>query len=208
MNPRPTGKGRRISASAKRYQLILFAEGTQTEPVYFTNWFRRYREHIIVKMAPHQHTTTPMELVTRAIDQRASDIKEAKRGRGDAYNEYWCVFDVDEHPRIPEALQLAASEDIKIALSNPCIELWLILHFERQTAYLTRKDAERESERILGCGKTPSPAALERLTINYETAKGNAQGLDRMYSGNGSPENSNPSSGVWRLVDVIRKDAT
>lgn len=207
MTSRPADRGRRISDSAKRHQLLIFAEGAQTEPVYFTNWFRIYREHIIVTMAPHRHTTTPMELVRRAIGQRAFDVKEAKRGRGDAYDEYWCVFDVDVHPNLPEALQLAAAEGVKVALSNPCIELWLILHFHSQTAYLTREDAERESEKILGCGKTPSSAALERLVTNYGAAKYHAQGLDRMHDRNDAPPNSNPSSGVWRLVDVIRRDA-
>lgn len=157
-------------------------------------------------MAPHQNTTTPMELVERAISQRARDVREAKRGLGDAYDEYWCVFDVDVHPHLPEALDLAASADIKIAFSNPCIELWFILHFVNQTAYLERKDAERESQRRLGCGKTPSPTALELLVSNYQTAKDHARELDRMHEGNGSPPNSNPSSGIWFLVDVIRGD--
>ncbi len=207
MTPRPAGRTRRISSSAKRPQLIIFAEGEQTEPVYFTNWYRIYRERIIVNMARHQNTTTPMELVERAISQRARDVREAKRGQGDAYNEYWCVFDVDSHPRLREALELAASADVKIALSNPSIELWLILHFISQTAYIERRDAERESEKLLGCGKTPSPAALELLVDNYEAARDRARGLDRMHEGNGSPPNSNPSSGVWHLVDVIRGDS-
>jgi RloB-like protein len=208
MTPRPAARTRRISSSAKRPQLMIFAEGEHTEPVYFTYWFRTYRERVIVKMAPHRHTTTPMELVEKAINQRSADVKEAKRGQGDAYDEYWCVFDVDSHPRLPEALQLAASAGIRIALSNPCIELWLILHFVNQTAYLTRTDAERESEKFLGCGKTPSPAALKLLVNKYETARGHARGLDRMHERNGSTANSNPSSGVWRLVDVIRGTST
>jgi RloB-like protein len=187
---------------------MIFAEGAQTEPVYFSNWFRIYRERIIVSVAPHEHVTTPRELVERAIKQRDLDIRDAKRGLGDAYDEYWCVFDVDQHPYLAEALQSAASADIRIALSNPCIELWLILHFVNQTAYLTRADAERESEKRLGCGKTPSPDALKLLVDNYGTARDHARGLDRMHVRNGSPPNSNPSSGVWRLVDVIRGDST
>jgi hypothetical protein len=185
---------------------MIFAEGEHTEPVYFMNWFRKYRERIIVSMAPHRHITTPRELVESAVRQRGLDIRDARRGRGDAYDEYWCVFDVDVHPRLHEALQMAASADIRIALSNPSIELWFILHFANQAAYVTRADAERESEKLLGCGKMPSPAALELLVNKYTKARDRARGLDRMHDGNGSPQNSNPSSGVWRLVDVIRGD--
>jgi hypothetical protein len=183
---------------------MVFAEGAETEPVYFTNWYRLHRDRVIVKVAPHRGTTTPMELVKRAISQRDQDIRDARRGLGDAYNEYWCVFDVDVHPRLREALELAVSEDIKIALSNPCIELWLILHFENQTAHLERDDAQREAQKLLCCGKTPTPSALKLLVKKYNDAKGRARELDRKHEEDASPPNSNPSSGVWRLVDAIR----
>jgi hypothetical protein len=145
-----------------------------------------------------------MQLVERAIEQRGRDLKDAKRGLGDAYNEYWCVFDVDVHPRLDEALQLAASNDILVALSNPCIELWFIIHFQDQAAYLNRGDAEKMAQGLLKSGKTPTPAALEQLVDKYDSAKQRACQLDRKHQLDGSLPNSNPSSGVWRLVDVIR----
>jgi hypothetical protein len=133
----PRRSQRRASDNPQRRQLIIFAEGSETEPVYFNNWYRLYRERIIVKVARHQGTTTPMELVQRAINQRGEDQRDARRGLGAAYDEYWCVFDVDVHPRVAEALELAFSRDIFVALSNPCIELWLILHFRNWTAYIS-----------------------------------------------------------------------
>jgi hypothetical protein len=204
VTPRQATRTRKASSSAKRRQLVIFAEGEQTEPVYFTNWYRLHRERIIVKVARHQGTTTPMELVQRAIKQRAEDLREAKRGQGDAYDEYWCVFDVDTHPRLNEALQLAASENILIALSNPSIELWTIIHFQDQTAYLDTDSAVRKAEKLLGYGKTPTPKALEQLVERYSAAKERARQLDRKHQHDGSPPSSNPSSGVWRLVDNIK----
>jgi hypothetical protein len=195
---------RKASSNAKRRQLIIFAEGKKTEPVYFTNWYRLYRERVIVKVAPHQGTTTPIELVQRAIKQRAEDLRDAKRGLGDAYDEYWSVFDVDTHPRLEEALELAISGGILVALSNPCIELWIIIHFHDQTAYLDTADAVEMAEGLLGGGKTPTPAALEQLVQRYGAAKQRACQLDKKHEQEGSPPNSNPSSGVWRLVDAIR----
>lgn len=195
---------RKASTNAKRRQLIIFAEGEETEPLYFTHWFRLYRDRVIVKIAPHQHTTTPMELVQRAIKQRDQDLREAKRRRGDAYDEYWCTFDVDVHPRLDEALRLAASNDILIALSNPSIELWLVLHFRNQTAYLDSDKAFEMAKGFLGCGKMPTQSALDELVSRYDVAKDRAQQLDKKHEDDGSPPASNPSSGVWRLVDVIR----
>jgi len=45
-------------------------------------------------------------------------------------DEIWVVFDQDEHPKVKEAIQICVSADIKIAFSNPCFELWLILHYQ------------------------------------------------------------------------------
>jgi RloB-like protein len=197
---------RKVSSNARRFQVLIFAEGKETEPVYFTNWYRQHRDRIIVKVAPHQNVTTPMELVRRAIKQRAGDLRESKRGLGDAYDEYWCVFDVDTHPYLNEALQLARSEDIRVALSNPCIELWITIHFQDQTAYLSTEAAEEKAAVLLGCGKAPTPTALERLVERYNDAKERARQLDKKHENHGSPPNSNPSTGVWRLVDIIKGD--
>ena len=79
---------------------MLFVEGDKTEPGYFFHWYRLYRERVIVNIASLPNVTTPIELVERAIKQRAADTKEAKRGKGDTFDEYWCVFDVDDHPHL------------------------------------------------------------------------------------------------------------
>jgi len=117
-------------ALASRRQLLVFAEGKKTEDLYLTNWRRLFRDRVIVKIAPHEHTT-PFELAADAVAQRRLDLREAKRGRGAAYDEYWCVFDVDDHPKIPEALELARANNISVAMSSPCIELWFLIHFVR-----------------------------------------------------------------------------
>jgi hypothetical protein len=132
---------RRPSDAAKRRQLLVFTEGLRTEPVYLTHWYRNCREHVIVRIDPRHGD--PLYLVQTAADDRSADIRDAQRDRGDAYDEYWCVFDVDEHPRLRQALELAARSGISVALSNPCIELWFLLHFQDRTAALERAEAQR-----------------------------------------------------------------
>jgi RloB-like protein len=200
----PSSRTRKITNKAKRLQLMLFVEGSETEPGYFSHWYRLHRDRVVLKIAPHRNVTTPYELVEMAIQQRAADIKDAKRGKGDTFDEYWCVFDVDNHPHLEEALALADTEDINIALSNPCIELWLIIHFKSQTAYIERGTAEDKAKKILKCGKVLSIEALKQLIINYEKAKSNALALDKKHERDVSSAHSNPSSGVWRLIDVIQ----
>lgn len=121
-----------------------------------------------------------------------------------AFNEYWCMFDVDEFPNLPETYQLAAQHDIKIAVSNPCVELWFLLHFQDQTAALERGPAQTLAKRYLSCGKSLTPDALDQLVQHHGVAMERAEKLDNKHEGDGSPACSNPSSSVWRLVERIR----
>ncbi|MGH3402729.1 MAG: RloB family protein [Streptosporangiaceae bacterium] len=197
-------RSRQVSSQARRIQLRVFAEGKKTEDIYLTNWSRLYRDRVIVSMATHKHTT-PFELTEAAVRERGNDIREARRGRGAAFHQYWCIFDVDEHPKIPEALSLAAANNISVALSSPCIELWFLIHFEDQTAYIDRREAQRRSKEILGCDKALNPAALDLLVENFDAAKVRAKILEIKHIGDVSPQPWNPCSTVWKIVDEIMR---
>lgn len=182
---------------------MVFSEGLKTESIYLTNWHRLYRDQVILSLAPHKYTT-PLQIAQSARDQRAADMRGAKRGQGKEFSQYWCIFDVDEHPKIPEALELARANNINVALSSPCIELWFVLHFDNQTAFLDRKEAQRLSKTLLGCEKVLTQAALDLLVQNYEIAKMHARGLENKHLGDKSTQPWNPHSDIWKLIDSIR----
>ena len=53
----------------------------------------------------------------------------------DTFDEVWCIFDKDGHPRQKEAFELADKiktdgKNLNIALSSRCIEYYFLLHFE------------------------------------------------------------------------------
>ena len=194
------------SSPADRISLNIFREGKETESGYLTNWQRLCRERVTVSVAAHG-PTTPFELVESAAMAKRFDLKEQRRGRGKAFDQYWCIFDVDEHPKMLEALDMAKANAINIALSSPCLELWFLIHFENQTAYLDRNEAQRRSKVLLGCEKVLTPAALALLVENYEKAKAHAQALEAKHVGDGTAQPWNPYSTVWRLVDEIRREA-
>jgi RloB-like protein len=194
---------RRVTGAAKRHSVLVFTEGKQTEPVYLTHWSRAYRDKIIVTIDAFHGT--PLSLVQEAVARRATDLRAARRGGGDAYSEYWCVFDIDEHPNVARALELAAASGVSVSVTNPCIELWFLLHFQDQNAAIDRHEVQRKASDYLSGGKTPTSAALAALALHYEEARRRAQGLDRKHDLDGSPPRSNPSSEVWRLIDTIRR---
>jgi RloB-like protein len=145
-----------------------------------------------------------LQLVERAIEAQLIEARDARRGRGRPHNQIWCVFDRDERPNFAKAVALADRHGINLAISNPCLELWFIVHFEDHTAYLERQAAQRRAEELLGCSKVLTESALNALAERYDQARSRAVTLGEKHAGDGSPPGYNPSSGVWRPIDLIR----
>ncbi len=146
---------------------------------------------------------TPMALVERAIRVRDAELRDEHKGRGKAVDEVWCVFDFDVHPYVREAIELAQDNHIEVTASNPCIELWFVLHHEERTAHIERQVAQRRAADLLGCGKHLTREALQALDPLYAEAMQRSKRLDQKHLGDGSPSRSNPSTDVWRLAERI-----
>ncbi|SLF85438.1 RloB family protein [Mycobacteroides abscessus] len=198
---------RRPSTQAQRFQIRIFAEGKETEVGYINHYFRRHRDQVLVSVAEHQGSA-PLTVVEAAVAERKYDLREEKRRRGSAYDEYWCMVDVDEHYGLDDALQLAAANGVKVALSSPCLEVWFLLHDRLQAAFLDGHAAQHESKKLLGCDKTLSDTALALLEEQYETALANAKQLDAKHRGDGTQKPWNPGSNVWELIETIRSAAS
>jgi hypothetical protein len=194
---------RKVAARPRRKELLVLVEGHVTEEGYLLFWRRRARHHTLVEI--HEFHGTPMSLVEKAVEVKADEERHEKRGRGRAHDEIWCVFDIDEHPHLERASELAAASDINLAISNPCIELWFLLHFADQTAYIDRRAAQGEARAQLKCGKNLDDRALDSLAENFTLARERAQRLDEKHRDDGTPTPGNPSSGAWRVVDSIAK---
>jgi hypothetical protein len=192
-----------VTAAAQRLEILAFVEGRETEERYLTSWHRRHRDRVLLSIDDFRGG--PLQLVEHAVQAKARDDKELKRGRGRAHDEIWCVFDVDEHPNLAAAITLAARHGISLAISNPCMELWFLLHFEDCSSYIDRKDAQRRAQKYLRSGKVLTDVALIVLVERHDDAVARAVRLEAKHHGDGSPAGANPSSEVWRLVDRIRR---
>ncbi len=178
----------------------VLTEGKITEPAYLSAWARVNRRNVRLEIS--DMGMTPDALVRKAKKHMRN--RPSKRA-DQAFEEIWCVFDIDEHPNVPQAIDNARQSGIEVAVSNPCFELWLVLHGQDQTADIHRHDVQRLSRQLqLTRGKEILETALSELIEAFETAKQRAQGLDERHAGNGSPTRSNPSTDVWRLVDRLR----
>ena len=202
---KPSGRfpRRRHPTREPRRVLRVLAEGETTEPGYLSGWARR-NARIHLDLDPSDTGMAPDTLVRRAREHVRCNRRRSKRA-DPHFNEIWCVFDKDEHPNLPRAIDDARQSGIEVAVSNPCFELWLVLHVEDQTAHVHRRDVQRRANELgLSDGKKIANAAWGRLIEAFETAKQRARALDERHEGNDSPPRSNPSTDVWRLVDRIR----
>ena len=192
---------RRVSKDAIRPEVLAFVEGEATEEQYLIHFGRLHRAKMTFRVADFHGV--PFSLVKRAVETKKAEEKAARRGRGRARDEYWCVFDVDVHEKLTEAIDLAARNGIQLAISNPCIELWFLIHFEDQFAFIERHDAQRAAKAHTSCDKSLTTEALGALAERFPAAKDRARALESKHVGDGTPAPGNPSSDVWRIVDSI-----
>ena len=118
------------------------------------------------------------------------------------YDEVWCVFDIDEHPLVPEAKQQARDNQIDVAISNPNFELWLLLHFQEQQSALHWKKVPSVLKKHMPGYKKDPP--MDQLMPRYSEATNRARRLAEMHARNNN-DGANPSTGVHVLTERITK---
>jgi hypothetical protein len=182
-------------------RFLVVCEGKVTEPDYFRDL--RHSERCLLDLVI-EVGGTPKSVVEKAVDKKKDAERAAKR-ESDPFLRYdvvWCVFDIDEHPNIREAKQQAADNNISVAISNPCFELWALLHFQDQTGYIDRAQVQRLCRTHMpGYEKKLDYAQLE---ARYAQAFDRAVRLDKWHGTRGT-NGDNPSTAVYVLVEKIRQ---
>ena len=197
--------GRRKPFREPKPIILIVCEGLVTERQYldgFTNHCANPR--VRIKIAPEHGT--PKTLVEVAKTYKVDAEKSAKRERDDniAYDAVWCVFDVDEHPLIPDAVQMARDNEIKLAISNPSFELWLLLHHRVSPGMKGRQQVRALLKRFVA--DYDKKVDFEKhCAAGYERAVVRARALhDRASKLGESHHDDNPSTGVYVLTESIR----
>ena len=203
-NSRARPLRRRVAFRRPRKTLVIFCEGTRTEPEYLDALKRQPSVRdvaavdIRIEAGPGQ--SAPKTLVSMAVEARSRAIDEEAE-----IDEFWCAFDVEwprNHPGLREVVERARQNDIQLAISNPCFELWLILHFQDHNAWLDNDNARRLRRRLDGSADKGLNTARYMPLVN--DAMRRAVTLDKRHLRNGTvfPMN-NPSSGMHRFLVAI-----
>ena len=130
-----------------RSRFILFCEGLKTEIEYFAA-IRRVCSSTLIAVETHGGQGDPYTIAKKAIE-RAKELGLTRQGRRrknsfEEGDQIWAVFDRDAHCRFNEAVANCASSNVRVGRSNPCFELWLILHEEFYDRYEHRHDMQKK----------------------------------------------------------------
>ena len=127
----PASLRRRGPTREPKQRFTIICEGQNTEPAYFRALQATVQDALVL-LVIEPAAGVPMTIAQRAVDLARQQRKDRRRRGGtDSYEKndtIWAVFDRDKHPRFDEAVGLCKAHGVGVARSNPCFELWLILH--------------------------------------------------------------------------------
>jgi hypothetical protein len=182
--------------------ILVVTEGKVTEKEYIEGFAKSVRNNR-VEVKVYEGAGVPKTVVETAKERKRTAEQRAEREGDDnlRYDEVWAVFDVDEHPSIPDAKQMARDNGIDLAVSNPCIELWLWLHFAEQPGIQHRHDLQQMMKKHIAGYK--KHVDFDDYRDRYDDAVRRSCRLDEQAV-EVHEEGRNPTTGVWRLTESIR----
>jgi len=192
---------------------LIVCEGVATEPDYFQGLWRRLRiPRSLVDVEVIGEGAVPLTVVDSADSRRKERQKEAARSQVVEYDRVWCVVDVEApqpHAKISEALCKAKDLGIDVALSNPCFEYWLLLHFEHTGSYFATNRSVRDALRQHIPAYDKSKDIIDILYPLTEVAIRNAVSI--LHAQHHDPDDlteCNPSTHVHLVVKDLQRMAS
>ena len=197
---------RRAAKREPKRRFVIFCEGAKTEPAYF-NALRKHCSSALIEVKPLPAQGVPDTLTKNAV----AEAKRLRRKSTDSFeqrDEIWTVFDRDEHPKFDEAVQRCESSGVAVCRSNPCFEVWLILHHEDYDRPDGRHAVQAYCEKVCAgydrhTSKTPDCSGL-LAHVEAAIKRAGDQLARRKNEGN---EFGCPSTTVGRLVQAILEAA-
>lgn len=196
----------------------IFCEGAKTEPLYINGYVNKEHPNLRrLKLIDVKKTNknTPVQLVKEAKKlKRNSDIPE--------HDSIWVVYDRESPAKYDNCLHAQAfaqakANDIKVAISNVCFELWIFLHVcdKFNASYLSYDDLLKNSRLKNGLKKLgikdyekADAKIFEAISEKISTARTRAKAMNQATLDSSEfdidkPYLLNPFTTVGDLLDAI-----
>jgi hypothetical protein len=175
------------------YTIVICYDGEKTEAEYFTGWKRH--------LGPAGVDVRPVFVKSGGNGLNAVEAALARKAVDDGYDEYWCVFDVDDTSisDLNDAIQKSAANGMSLAISCRSFEVWLACHWGKisTAAILTEKQAVKlvSAHHSSYTTKKKSVSFDDIIDLTDDAIK-NAEWLETQNC-------SNPRTDVHKLVSKL-----
>jgi hypothetical protein len=178
--PSPSMRMRKIA--------LVICEG-ETEERYINLLKKWYKSPI--RIVSHIEGT---KITQSLVDNRTRELKLSKYDKVHAF----LMYDMDV-PSINEKLLACKAEKL---LSNPCFEIWLLLHAKDQKSPVATDALIKELKKSATVWKNYAKSDFTYtqeafLKSNIDTAIARAKNLKELQ---------NPSTGVYKLIELLKND--
>lgn len=159
--PKRKFSSRRRRTAVRDARLIIIAtEGQYTENQYFLALARHYRNsRIHVEVLP----TSDTKSAPQHVIERLNAFKREYELHGS--DELWLVIDVDkwEEWQLSDVAAKCVQKEYLLAVSNPCFEIWLLLHVATFNEYSEEQKESFFRNAKNGSQRTPLEQELIRI---------------------------------------------
>ena len=172
---------RKSKGKIMKPNFFVFCEG-ETEVAYVSHLRSQYR--------------VPIQIIPRKSDSNISIryIENCKRDYIETKNDKtFLMFDLDVDGMLEH---LQSIPDAVLLVSNPCIELWYLLHFEECHAELTQNACVKKLKRHLE-HYTKGSLLLKDKQILSDKVSSASERAKALKSYN------NPSTTIYKLIDLL-----
>lgn len=189
---------------------VIATEGQKTEPKYFKDFASReyyYNPHVHVEILERLTPSSSPVHVLEELNKFKSKYNLISK------DELWMIIDLDRwHQRnLSDVATQCSQKGYHLAVSNPCFEVWLLLHLKDLSDYSIEeinrftqnfnRDLEREIRNILGSYNKSNPDTLKFLPLIHDAIK-RAKNLDQ------NPHDRWPNSIGTRVYLLAQKIIT
>lgn len=136
---------RRASKCREAKKVIIIAtEGEKTEPKYFNDLKQKYRKTVVHLEVIRRcaSASSPIHVIQELLKFKAQYELENN-------DELWMIIDRDRwtESMLSKVAKLCFQKNFHLALSNPCFEVWLLLHLVDISNFSQRKIRMLEKNR-------------------------------------------------------------
>lgn len=165
-------------------QIWVFCEG-ETERAYVN--FLRSKYRIPIEVVCHIAGTS----ITEAAISKYKQSKPAH-----PKDRHFLLYDGDVEAVVE---RLKKIKHATLLLSNPCIELWFLLHFKNQKSAISSKDCVRELENRTASGYQKGKLHIKLLNKLQEQGKTACERANKLENGH------NPSSNLYEFINLLEE---